>query len=136
MDIQKTLSQLAIEYQESKKQIILKEIHKRSEGLVWGVIKYYGIFWFPSIVLEDIMEDCRSFILTKSVDRYDPSKGTIFETYYTWWLRSHVLSRKLYYLRRQNIMLTPSIDDILFKEYLNDKEKRKTFASRGWGGDF
>ena len=109
---QKNLSQLVIEYQQSKNQLLLREIWKKSEGLVWGVIKFYNVFWFSPINLEDIVDDCRSFILVKSIDRYDPTKKTKFETFYTWWLKSHVQSRIGYYMRRQNIMLTPSIDEI------------------------
>lgn len=123
------LTDLVLEYQQTKNQVVLKEIYEKTKKLVWGTIKYYGMFNYPPVVVEDIVDDCRSLVLIKAVDRYDCSRGAKFETFYVWWLRSHVLSRKGYYTRRQRIMLTPSIDEMANKEYLlKGQEEEKEIA--------
>jgi DNA-directed RNA polymerase specialized sigma subunit len=128
------LSILVMNYRESGEEAILGEVYKRTKKLVWGVVNSYKMARYPLVVLEDIVEDCRSLVLLKSIERYDPTRGAKFETFYTWWLRSHVQAKKGWYIRRNNVMLVPNMQGALQfvdekgGELVTDKYNFKSFA--------
>jgi hypothetical protein len=102
------LTPLVLEYQKSHDQKIFKKIHKPTKKLVYGVIAYYGLLKWPSVVLEDLEEDCRSFVLVKCINTYDNTRGATFVTHYTWWCMSHIQAKRNYYMHRLHTLVTPS----------------------------
>lgn len=106
------LTELVISYKETRNEVLVSEILKLSEGLIWGVFKYYKIENLPAPVQEDIAADCRSIILTKTMDAFNASRGAKFSTFYTWRLKSHVRAQKEIYLRRRNLRQALSLDTL------------------------
>ena len=104
------LTELVIHYKKIGDEKVVPEILKLSEGLIWGVFKYYKIGNFPAPIQEDIAADCRSIVLTRTIRAFDADKGAKFSTFLTWRLRSHIRSRKEFYLRRRHLGNTLSID--------------------------
>jgi DNA-directed RNA polymerase sigma subunit (sigma70/sigma32) len=95
------LTNLVMEYKENSNPLILLKIYNSTKRLVYGVFKYYDIIRsFPVHIQDDIEEDCRSFVLLKTIERFDSNKNTKFSTLYTWWLKSYVNAKKQWYLRR------------------------------------
>lgn len=106
------MTSLVMEYRETQNPTTLMAVYNSTKPLVYAAIKYYGLLSWPLEILEDIEADCRTFVLVKSIDRFDITRGAKFTTYYFWWLRSHVRARKNFYSLRANILLTPSFYDV------------------------
>ena len=104
------LTELVIHYKKIGDEKVVPEILKLSEGLIWGVFKYYKIGNFPAPIQEDIAADCRSIVLTRTIRAFDADKGARFSTFYTWRLKSHIRSRKEYFLRRRHLGNTLSLE--------------------------
>jgi len=104
------LSSLVIDYQINPTSKKLKEICRLSHNLIYAVFRYYDIIKsFPSIILEEIEEECRTFILLRCIDSYVPNKNAKFSTFYTWRLKSRIRSQKHFYLRRMKLLQTVDI---------------------------
>jgi hypothetical protein len=99
-----------IHYKKIGDEKVVSEILKLSEGLIWSTFKYYKIANFPLPIQEDIAADCRSLVLTRTIRAFNPDKGAKFSTLLVWRLRSHVRSRKEFYLRRRKLGNTLSLD--------------------------
>ena len=99
------VTQLVLDYKAHPNSDLLKEIYDSTKRLVWAVMEYYNLIrTFPLTVQEDIVEDCRSFVLFKSIEKFDISKGANFGTHYTWWCKSHVRARRNYYRIRPDMI--------------------------------
>lgn len=104
------LTELVISYKETKDEVVIPEILRLSEGLIWGVFKYYKISNFPAPIQEDIAADCRSFVLAKTIEAFKTDKQAKFSTFYTWRLKSHIRAKRGFYLRRRQLGQTLSLD--------------------------
>lgn len=104
------LTELVVSYKETNNEVVIPEILRLSEGLIWGVFKYYKISNLPAPLQEDIAADCRSLILVKAIEAFKPDKQAKFSTFYTWRLKSHIRSRRGFYLRRRQLGKTLSLD--------------------------
>lgn len=104
------LTELVVSYKETKNEVVIPEILKLSEGLIWGVFKYYKISNFPAPIQEEIAADCRSLVLIKTIEAFKLGKQAKFSTFYTWRLKSHIRSRRGFYLRRRQLGNAVSFD--------------------------
>lgn len=104
------LTELVIVFKETRNEVVVADILRLSEGLIWGVFKYYKIENLPAPVQEEIASDCRSLVLTKTIEAFDLSRKAKFSTFYTWRLKSHIRAKKESYLRRRNIVQAVSLD--------------------------
>lgn len=104
------LTELVIVYKKLGDEKVVAEILKLSEGLIWNIFKQYKIQNFPLPIQEDIAADCRSLVLTRAIRAFDESKGAKFSTLLFWRLRSHIRSRKEFYLRRRQLGNVVSLD--------------------------
>ena len=104
------LTELVVSYKETKNEVVIPEILRLSEGLIWGVFKYYKISNLPAPLQEDIAADCRSLILVKAMEAFKADKQAKFSTFYTWRLKSHIRSRRGFFLRRRELGKTVSFD--------------------------
>ena len=121
------LTELVLSYKETKNEVVIPEILRLSEGLIWGVFKYYKISNFPAPIQEDIAADCRSFVLAKTMEAFTPDKQAKFSTFYTWRLKSHIRAKRGFYLRRKELGRTVPFD----------MDSRDSEAShRGHGGPY
>lgn len=107
------VTEMVLQYKEKGDDKLLKEIHRQTKRLVWGVIKSKGMMNWPPILLEEIEEEARSKVLLMSIEKYDPERKAKFETLYTWWCRSYIGAKQRYYQRRANLVFTPSVDQAL-----------------------
>lgn len=102
----KELTNLVIQYKTTKDQKLLNQIKEKSVGLVYNAFMYYKISSFPENILSEIRDDCQSFVLLKAIEAFDIEKKTEFSTFYTWRLRSHVRSKRGYYMRRGKLVFS------------------------------
>jgi DNA-directed RNA polymerase specialized sigma subunit len=112
-----------LEYQHTKNQLILKEIQKGVSKLIYGMIRKYGMLRYPNIIIEDIVENCRTTKLLAAIETYDSNRGAKFETHYSWYLRSECSWKKKYYLRRVSLEFTPNENVFLHPENLQVENK-------------
>jgi len=82
---------------------VITEIIKLSERLIYSICKYYRIEKFPKDIQEDIIEDCKSLVLSKTIKAFDETKKAKFSTFYRWRLMSFIRNRKEFYLRRREL---------------------------------
>jgi len=117
---QEDITSLVCNYQDNHDEYSIKKLvklFKTSLGdLVWSIIKYYGMLDFPTLTLEEIVEECENEVFLKCLSRFDRNKNAKFTTYYTWELKSSIRARKCQFLRKKHILLTSSIYDIKEKE--------------------
>ena len=104
------LTELVVSYKETKNEVVIPEILRLSEGLIWGVFKYYKISNFPAPIQEEIAADCRSLVLVKTIEAFNAEKQAKFSTFYTWRLKSHIRSKRGFFLRRRELNKTVSFD--------------------------
>lgn len=106
------LTTLVIQYQDSPNDVAFFKIYNSTKRLVWQVIVNFGLIRWPVNVLDDIEEDCRSFILIKALAKFDRTKSVKFSTYYTLWCMSQVRMRRNYYrIRPDMVKPAMSIND-------------------------
>lgn len=103
------LTQLVVDYLETKNPTTLQEIIRQSGGLIGTVLRYYGMQYFPVIDQEEVVMECKGRILLKALDGYQRSKGA-FSTYYTWKLKSFLRMKKEFLMRRANLIESASLD--------------------------
>jgi len=99
---------------------LLKNILKMSEGLIYKVFNYYGVNHFAPLQQDEISADCRSLVLLKTIDAFDVSRKAKFSTFYTWRLKSHVRSKKEFFMRRKHLLQAQSLDKVVYE---NDGEE-------------
>ena len=104
------LTEAVITYKKIGDEKVVSEILKLSDGLIWKIFKQYKIENFPLYIQEEIIADCRSIVLTRTIKAFDVTKGAKFSSFFFWRLRSHVRSRKEYFLRRRHLGNTLSLD--------------------------
>lgn len=120
-------SSLVVKYQKSKNKKLIPVIQKLTWRLPIKVMNHYGIKYFPPDIAEDILQECRTFVLFKALKKYDLKKSN-FSTFYFWKLKSHVRFRRRELLKRKNIIETYSIHDTIRDiNFENVLSKRKEF---------
>ena len=82
---------------------------KESEGLIWTVMKFYNMYYFPKLIQEEVVEDCKTIILLRAIEGFNSSKGR-FSTYYTWKLKSFIRYRQHFLLKRKKLVEHLSLD--------------------------
>jgi len=113
--VQSEVTKLVLEYKETGDPRLYQEIRRRTKRLVWGVIRSYGMMDYPPLILEDVEDECRGYVLMITIDKYDVERKANFETLYTWWCRSYTRAKKGCYQRRANLVFTPSVDQAMAK---------------------
>jgi len=103
------LSAKVEEYQKTNDQILLSEICSLSEGLIYGVMNYYFMHYFPLTIQDEVIEDCKSLVILRAIEGFDRSKAR-FSTYYTWKLKSHIRGKKQCLMRRKEILAAKRLD--------------------------
>lgn len=104
------LTQMVLDYQETEDSRLLVNIIKESEGLIYPVIKYYHVDYFPKLIQEEIIENCKSIVLIRAIQDFKDTKHAKFSTYYTWKLKSHIRYKQQFYLNRKKINTNLSLD--------------------------
>ena len=108
---------LVIEYKDTNKEELLKDISIMSEGLIWKIMNFYGANNFAPIQQETIVDDCKSLILLRTIDAFDESRKAKFSTFYTWRLKSHIRSKKEFFMRRKAVLSAKSLDTVLYEAW-------------------
>ena len=123
------LTDLVKEYKLNNTEELLPLIDKLSRRLIYQQFKFYCVNYFPPVIREDIEDDCRTLILLRTISQFDPSRKVKFSTFYTWKLKSHIRSRKEFYLRRKKLVESKSLDMDLYegKESLKLKDVLTNF---------
>lgn len=104
------LTQSVIDYKKRSNNQLLRTIMKKSEGLIYTVLKYYHIDYFPGIIQEELIEEGKSIVLLRAIGGFEPLKGCRFSTYYTWKLKSYIHGKQDYYLKRKKIVESKSLE--------------------------
>ena len=104
------LTQMVLDYQITDDSKLLIDIIKESTGLIYSVIKYYRVDYFPKLIQEEIIENCKSIVLIRAIQDFKVTKHTKFSTYYTWKLKSHIRYKQQFYLNRKKINTKVSLD--------------------------
>lgn len=117
------VTQLVMEYKETGNAKLLTEIQMLTKDLVWDTVRYYGINNFNNVDMDEVLEDCKSWVLLRTIDKFDPYKGAKFTTHYTWWLSSHCGSKQRQYMRRRDIFETAPLDAILGEDGENQYQR-------------
>ena len=110
---QDKLTQLVLEYKQTRREAILTEILTLTEGLIYTIFSFYGVNNADPSIQEDIKADCVSTVLLRTIEAFDSEKGAKFSTFYVWRLKSHIRSRKEFYLRRKPVLQTQPLDTLL-----------------------
>jgi len=115
-----TLTETVMEYKNTTeddffKGKLLKNILKMSEGLIYKVFNFYGVNYFAQLQQDEISADCQSLVLLKTIDAFDVSRKAKFSTFYTWRLKSHVRSKKEFFMRRKHLLQAQSLDKVVYE---------------------
>jgi len=109
------LTPLVLKFQKTKSNSILESLMKKSEGLIWTVMRYYHMEYFPNIIQEEVVDECKSIILLRALEGFQPSRGR-FSTYYTWKLKSFIRYKQQFFLNRKKILEHSSLDQPIGSE--------------------
>jgi hypothetical protein len=104
------LTNKVLEYQSTRSNEAFDTLANLSEGLIYGVAKFYHLEILPRAIQEEIINDCKSIILLKAVNSFDVIRGAKFSTHYVWRLKSHIRSKKEFYQRRYQLINALSLD--------------------------
>jgi len=104
------LTPLVLEYGVTHDDNLIAQLIKESSGLIYVVMKYYRMDYFPGLIQEEVVGACKSIILLKAIKGFDAKKGR-FSTYYTWKLKSFIKCKQKYFLRRKKLLEHLSIDE-------------------------
>jgi len=109
------LTPLVLEFYQTKDNQVLAQLMKKSEGLIWTVMKYYYMEYFPGVIQEEIVDECKSIILLRALQGFNPDKGR-FSTYYTWKLKSYIRYKQQFFLNRKKLLEHSSLEQPLNSE--------------------
>jgi len=113
------LTPFVLEFKETENGKVLNQLMKASEGLIWTVMKYYHMYYFPKLIQEEVVEDCKTIILLRAIEGFNFNKGR-FSTYYTWKLKSFIRYRQHFLLKRKKLVEHSSLDqEIIGKEHMS-----------------
>lgn len=116
------LTPLVLEFKDTNDNEIFSQLMKESEGLIWTVMKYYRMYYFPKLIQEEVVEDCKTIILLRAIGGFDSNKGR-FSTYYTWKLKSFIRYRQHFLLKRKKLVGHLSLEqEISGKEHMSLKD--------------
>jgi hypothetical protein len=104
------LTNKVLEYQSTRSNEAFDTLANLSEGLIYGVAKFYHLEILPRAIQEEIINDCKSIILLKAVNSFDVIRGAKFSTHYVWKLKSYIRSKKEFYQRRYQLINALSLD--------------------------
>jgi len=79
-------------------KINLKKFLKEVTPLVWHLTNRY---YFPYSEKIDIVDECLTVVLVKTLRKYNPKKGASFKTFYYWQVRSFLSNKYKYFHRKK-----------------------------------
>lgn len=125
------LTEAVVRYKRRHNNQLMRFIQKESERLIYSVMKFYSMNYFPKLIQEEVIGDCKTFVLLKAIRTFNRKKNTKFSTYYVWKLKSHVHCRHLFYLRRKRI-----VEHLSLSQTFNDEgaslENKLTISDTGY----
>lgn len=105
------LDYLAKVYKKTKEDKILLEISKKTDKLLkYLLFKNWIKNNYGELQYEDLYSDCKTIILLRALNKYNPKKNMKFTSYYSLWLRSYIRAKKGVFERRKDFLTPLSMD--------------------------
>ena len=108
------LTPLVLEYRRTKDEDALRQLMKASERLIYTVMKFYHMEYFPKMDYYDLVQTCKGEILLRAIKGFKISKGTRFSTYYVWKLKSFIHYKHNYLLKRKKLIEHVSLQQVIY----------------------
>ena len=108
------LTPLVVEYRRTKDEDALRQLLKESENLIYMVMKWYHMEYFPKMDYYGLVQTCKGEILFRAIKGFKISKGTRFSTYYVWKLKSFIHYKHDCFLRRKKLLEHLSLQQVIY----------------------
>lgn len=119
------LTKAVVAYKRNESDELLNTILRETSGIIYKCVGLYNISAMAQTIRDEVIIDCKTFVLLKAIDDYDASKGTEFSTFLYWKLR-HFLQierTKLFRQKRKGRLDTRSFEEKTYDAGSEDKDR-------------